>query len=76
MTSGLDESLSFKYDAQPGSSWFYNTKGIQPAYIYVLERVTSNQDIHDTFISEWLFDVIRNERYLIGRKEKRFWWIF
>ena len=67
MTSGLD--VDFKYDAQPGSKWLYNSR-VYSQLIYVLEK-TSGLQINE-LSSQWLFDVLEMKETFWKERKKGF----
>ena len=67
MTSGLD--IDFKYDAQPGSKWLYNSRAYSQL-IYVLEK-TSGLQINE-LSSQWLFDELEMKETFWKERKKGF----
>jgi len=65
MTSGLD--VDFKYDAQPGSKWSYNSRAYSQL-IYVLEK-TSGLQINE-LSSQWLFDELEMKETFWKERKK------
>ena len=65
MTSGLD--VDFKYDAQPGSKWSYNSRAYSQL-VYVLEK-TSGLQINE-LSSQWLFDELEMKETFWKEREK------
>lgn len=65
MTSGLD--VDFKYDVQPGSKWFYNSRAYSQL-IYVLEK-TSGLQINE-LSSQWLFDELEMKETFWKERKK------
>ena len=67
MTSGLD--ADFKYDAQPGSKWLYNSR-VYSQLIYVLEK-TSGLQINE-LSSQWLFNELEMKETFWKERKKGF----
>ena len=65
MTSGLD--VDFKYDAQPGSKWSYNSRAYSQL-VYVLEK-TSGLQINE-LSSQWLFDELEMKETFWKERKK------
>ena len=65
MTSGLD--VDFKYDAQPGSKWSYNSRAYSQL-VYVLEKISGLQI--NELSSQWLFDELEMKETFWKERKK------